>query len=186
MPTGAPLFAVAFCYADTMNLRLATENDLSVITMLLRRVVPLMLSAGNRQWDETYPNESIFRHDVAKFQLWIAEIDNTIAGFAAITEGSEPEYAHAGLNIDEPAITVHRLAVDPAFRGAGLAIALMHKAEQIASERGIVVVRVDTSTENEATQRLFPKLGYRRAGEISLQMRPNLRVLCYEKRLPAK
>jgi len=44
-------------------------------------------------------------------------------------------------------------------------------------------VRIDTNIENQATQRLFPGLGYRFAGEISLQMRPGLRFLCYEKRL---
>jgi RimJ/RimL family protein N-acetyltransferase len=50
-------------------------------------------------------------------------------------------------------------------------------------ERGIGVLRVDTNTQNEATQRLFPKLGYELAGEIGLGFRPGLRFLCYEKRL---
>jgi ribosomal protein S18 acetylase RimI-like enzyme len=78
---------------------------------------------------------------------------------------------------------VHRLAVDPAFRGAGVAGALMRKAEEVAVEREIRVLRVDTNTLNEATQRLFPKLGYALAGEIGLAFRPGLRFLCYEKRL---
>jgi RimJ/RimL family protein N-acetyltransferase len=42
---------------------------------------------------------------------------------------------------------------------------------------------VDTNSENAATQRLFPKLGYRFAGEIKLAFRPGLRFFCYEKRL---
>ncbi len=46
----------------------------------------------------------------------------------------------------------------------------MQKAEDIAVERGITVLRVDTNTQNEATQRLFPKLGYLLAGEISLRV----------------
>jgi ribosomal protein S18 acetylase RimI-like enzyme len=95
----------------------------------------------------------------------------------------EPDYAQVGWDISEPAIVVHRLAVDPAFRGAGVASSLMQTAEQIAVERGISVVRVDTNTQNEATQRLFPRLGYRLAGEISLEIRPGLRFFCYEKRL---
>ena len=78
---------------------------------------------------------------------------------------------------------VHRLAVNPEFRGAGLAGALMNKAEEVAMERGISVLRVDTNTQNEATRRLFPKLGYVLAGEIGLGFRPGLRFLCYEKRL---
>jgi ribosomal protein S18 acetylase RimI-like enzyme len=168
-----------------MTIRLAIESDLPALMALVRRVVPLMLSAGNMQWDNDYPNEFVFRRDIELAQLWIAEIDGDMAGVAAITSDSEPEYAQAGLNIDEPAIVVHRLAVDPAFRGAGIAAALMQQAEQIAMEHGISALRVDTNTQNEATQRLFPKLGYRLAGEISLQVRPKLRFLCYEKRLPA-
>jgi hypothetical protein len=45
------------------------------------------------------------------------------------------------------------------------------------------VLRVDTNTQNPATRRLFPKLGYSLAGEIGLGFRPGLRFQCYEKRL---
>jgi len=151
---------------------------------LMRRVVPLMHAAGNLQWDETYPNETVFQRDITLEQLWVADPETCIAGVAAVTMDQEPDYAQVGWNIDEPAIVVHRLAVDPAFRGAGVAAALMQRAEEVAAERGIPVLRVDTNTQNEATQRLFPKLGYRLAGEISLQFRPGLRFFCYEKRLP--
>jgi RimJ/RimL family protein N-acetyltransferase len=53
----------------------------------------------------------------------------------------------------------------------------------VARERGIVALRADTNTQNQITQRLFPKLGYKLAGEISLSFREGLRFLCYEKRL---
>jgi RimJ/RimL family protein N-acetyltransferase len=62
----------------------------------------------------------------------------------------------------------------------------MQKAGEVAVERGITVLRVDTNTQNEATRRLFPKLGYVLAGEITLEFRPGLRFLCYEKRLLPK
>ena len=166
-----------------MQIRLATHQDVAALMALVRRVVPLMRSAGNLQWDENYPNEAAFGRDIDLKQLWIAEIGPDIAGIAAITMDQEPDYAEVGWDISEPAIVVHRLAVDPAFRGAGVASSLMQAAERIAVERGISVVRVDTNTQNEATQRLFPKLGYQLAGEISLQIRPGLRFFCYEKRL---
>ena len=164
-----------------MQIRLATQDDLATLMALLRRVVPLMLAAGNHQWDVNYPNESVFEQDVALAQLWVAEIEGGIAGVAALTVDQEPEYAQADWDMSAKALVVHRLAVDPAFRGAGVASALMKKAEEIAFERKFSVVRVDTNTENTATQRLFPKLGYRLAGEIGLSMRPGLRFLCYEK-----
>jgi ribosomal protein S18 acetylase RimI-like enzyme len=150
---------------------------------LVRRVVPLMRAAGNLQWDATYPNAGVFERDIELGQLWVAEIGDSVAGVAAITTDQEPEYAQVGWDVKEPAVVVHRLAVDPEFRGAGVAGALMMKAEEVAVERGIQVLRVDTNTQNEATQRLFPKLGYVLAGEIGLGFRPGLRFLCYEKRL---
>jgi ribosomal protein S18 acetylase RimI-like enzyme len=166
-----------------MRIRRATLEDLPALMALMRRVVPLMLAAGNLQWDETYPDEAVFQRDIGLRQLWVADTDTSIAGIAALTTDQEPDYAQVGWDIDEPAIVVHRLAVDPAFRGAGVAGVLMQKAEEVAVERGITVLRVDTNTQNEATQRLFPKLGYQLAGEISLKIRPGLRFFCYEKRL---
>jgi ribosomal protein S18 acetylase RimI-like enzyme len=78
------------------------------------------------------------------------------------------------------------LAVDPAAQGHGVAAALLQQAEALAVEQGLKALRVDTNSENQATQRLFPKLGYRFAGEITLAFRPGLRFFCYEKRLDGK
>jgi RimJ/RimL family protein N-acetyltransferase len=59
----------------------------------------------------------------------------------------------------------------------------MQQVETVARAKGVSVLRVDTNTQNPATQRLLPKLGYTLAGEIGLNFRPGLRFLCYEKRL---
>jgi ribosomal protein S18 acetylase RimI-like enzyme len=166
-----------------MQIRRAKLEDLSGVMRLIRRVVPLMRASGNFQWDDAYPNVAVFERDVSNAQLWVAEIDGEIAGIAAITTDQEPEYAEVGWDITEPAVVVHRLAVDPAFRGKGAAAALMRQAEIVAKERNIAVLRVDTNSQNEATQKLFPKLGYVYAGEIGLEFRPGLRFLCYEKRI---
>ena len=166
-----------------MQLRPATLEDVPTVMALIRRVVPIMRASGNLQWDDAYPTAALFTNDVALSQLWLAIIDDQIAGVAAITTEQEHEYAHVGWDITEPAIVVHRLAVDPAFRGQGVASALMQQAEHVAHEQGITVLRADTSAENAVMQRLFPRLGYTFAGEIELQVRPGLRILCYEKRL---
>ena len=170
-----------------MRVREATLQDVPAVRALVRRVVPLMRASGNLQWDDNYPNAAAFEHDVERAQLWVAQIDGMtegeIAGVAAITTDQEPEYANVGWDISEPAIVVHRVAVDPAFRGQGVAAALMLHAETVARSRGISVLRVDTNTQNAATQKLFPKLGYTLSGETGLGFRVGLRFLCYEKRL---
>ena len=166
-----------------MIVRLANLEDVVAAMALVRRVVPLMRASGNLQWDDTYPNATVFERDIDKAQLWVVEIDEQIAGVAAITTDQAPEYARVGWDVAELAIVVHRIAVDPAFRGRGVAAALMMQAEEVARSRGISILRVDTNTQNEATQKLFPKLGYTLSGETEFGFRPGLRFLCYEKRL---
>lgn len=167
-----------------MLIRLATPSDLPALLRLLKRIIPLMREAGNFQWDDHYPNETVFRQDIVNDQLWVADIDGQLAGVAALTEDQEPEYAQVGFDLSQRAIVTHRLAVDPAFRGQGVGAALLAQAEQIARERGIAFLRIDTNSENQVTQKLFPKLGYAYAGEITLGFRPGLRFLAYEKILP--
>jgi len=166
-----------------MIIRLAETADIPAIMSVINTVVPAMNAAGNYQWDYTYPNPQVFEKDIKLKQLWLALIDNNIAGVAAITTDQDPEYAEVGWDIEETAIVVHRLAVNTGYQGKGVAKALMQKAEEIAIERGIDVLRIDTNSENAATQALFPKLGYQFAGEIGLDFRPGLRFYCYEKRI---
>ncbi|WP_310394455.1 GNAT family N-acetyltransferase [Hymenobacter sp.] len=163
--------------------RRATAADVPAILALIRRVVPLMHASGNFQWSIDYPNEAAFQRDIEQHQLWVAELDGTVAGVAALTTDQDAEYAQADWDATEAALVTHRLAVDPGAQGKGVALALLEQAEKQALAQGLRVLRVDTNSENAATQRLFPKLGYRFAGEIPLAFRPGLRFFCYEKRL---
>ena len=122
-----------------MELRRAKIEEVPAVMELVRRVVPLMRASGNLQWDSSYPNSTVFGRDVALDQLWVAEEDGRIAGIAAITTDQSPEYVNVGWDILETAIVVHRLAVDPAFHGRGIAAALMVQAEVVARERGITI-----------------------------------------------
>lgn len=166
-----------------ISVRPATTADLPEILALVQDVVPLMRAAGNQQWGEGYPNETVFRRDLDLAQLWVAETAGAVVGVAALTMDQDLEYADADWEPDAPAIVTHRLAVAPVAQGQGVAAALLTQAETLARARGLDRLRVDTNSANEPTQRLFPKLGYRFAGEIGLSYRPGLRFFCYEKLL---
>jgi len=164
-----------------MIIRLATLNDIEPIMKLVAEIVPVMRASGNFQWDDAYPNAGVFEDDVARNQLWVADIDGAIGGFTAITTDQEAEYANVGWDINEPVIVTHRLAVSINYRRQGIGEALLKQAEAVALEKGITKLRIDTNSNNKATRLLFPKLGYEYAGEIGLKFRPNLRFYCYEK-----
>ncbi|MGY2130628.1 N-acetyltransferase family protein [Hymenobacter sp. HD11105] len=166
-----------------LHCRRATAHDLPSILRIIQSVVPLMHAAGNYQWEASYPDEAVFRQDIERQHLWVAEAEGNVVGVAALTTDQDPEYAQANWDVTLPALVTHRLAVDPTAQGQGIAAALLQQAEKLALEQNLPVLRVDTNSENQATQRLFPKLGYRFAGEITLAFRPGLRFFCYEKRL---
>lgn len=166
-----------------MIIRKATMADVPAIMQLINKVVPLMIASGNLQWDDTYPNPTVFENDIDNNQLWVADVDGNIAGVAAITTDQDAEYADVGWDITETAIVTHRVAVDPDYRGLGIAAALLNQAEQEAIDRNIFILRIDTNSNNQATQKLFPKLGYVYSGKITLGFRPGLSFYCYEKRL---
>jgi len=143
----------------------------------LRRFVRIERQPGH------FADANTVEQDIAAGQLWVADVDGVIAGAAAITTEQYPEYADVGLDISQPAIVVHRLAVDTKFRGMGIAAALLMQAEQESVNRGFNLLRIDTNSQNKAAQSLFPKLGYVFAGEMGLKFRPGMRFYCYEKRL---
>jgi len=157
--------------------------DLPAIVALVQAVVPLMNASGNFQWTAEYPNAAVFENDITHNHLWVAELIGQLVGVAALTQDQDAEYADADWDAAEPALVTHRLAVAPEAQGMGVARALLLQAEHEAQALGLRTLRVDTNSENAATQRLFPKLGYRFAGEIKLAFRPGLRFFCYEKRL---
>jgi ribosomal protein S18 acetylase RimI-like enzyme len=166
-----------------MNIRRATLSDIPAIMLIVKEAVPLMQAAGNFQWNDTYPNPEAFSQDITLNQLWIAEIDSQLVGASAITTEQYPEYAEAGLDINQPAIVTHRLVVSPKHRGQGIAEALLLEAEFEAMRQNIPLLRIDTNKENAVAQKLFIKLGYVFAAEIGLAFRPGMRFVCLEKKL---
>lgn len=167
-----------------MIIRQATLSDLDSLMQTIKVVVAAMLACGNTQWDADYPNAEVFTRDIEQNQLWVADVDGAVAGVLAITTEKELEYADVpGWDTPEPAVVLHRLAVNPNYQGMGIAASLLHQAEVVAAELGIKRIFLDTNTINRAMQNLSMKLGYHLAGEIGLIRRPGLRFMCYEKRL---
>ncbi|WP_298328168.1 GNAT family N-acetyltransferase [Asticcacaulis sp.] len=59
-----------------------------------------------------------------------------------------------------PLLNIHDLIVAPAFRGQGVARALMAEAEAIARERGCAKLTLEVLEGNATAQRLYQSLGY--------------------------
>ena len=86
----------------------------------------------------------------------IATLGDTIAGTAQLDLDSMPSKRHHA--------EVSKVLVDPAFRRAGVARALMQEIERRAANEGRWLLTLDTA--GDAAEALYRSLGYKFAGAI--------------------
>lgn len=96
--------------------------------------------------------ESLFA-DPALGRVWLASVEDTVAGYAMGTWGFSTEQGGRFLLLDE-------LFVLPAFRGRGVAAAILAFVESEAKREGAGAVRIEVSVENAPARELYRAAGY--------------------------
>lgn len=167
---------------STPTLRLARMEELDDIWALVCRAVTHMNALGNPQWGEDYPTIDFYRADITRGELWAAEVEGTLAGVACINTDEAPEYAAMPWTTTQPAVVIHRMAVDPAAQRSGIGRGFFRLAEAEALRRGLESLRIDTYSLNHRMQNLILSQGFCKVGEIHLHGRP-LTYPCFEKSL---
>jgi len=168
--------------ATDLSVARAVDSDLPAVMTLVDRCIGEMRRRGIDQWDDVYPTLDHFASDVSAGSLFVASVDGEeIAGVFTLDEHQDTEYREVPWAFDEqPVAVVHRLMVDPAQQGNGIARRLMRFAEGTATNLGYQVMRLDAFTLNPYALRLYRALGYRDAGEVTFRKG---KLRCFEKRL---
>lgn len=160
-----------------MNIRQANQRDLPAVTDLIRSCVRHMEAEGIHQWDEIYPDETMFASDIERRELFVLEKEGRIRGTMALNEFQEPAYQDVQWQFSGKALVVHRLAVDPTTQGQGYARELMQFAYKSALKQQYATIRLDAFAHNPRAVALYEQLGYRRAGTVQFRKGP---FYCFE------
>lgn len=163
------------------NIRKVDILEIDRVCEILCSVVGYMKSIGFTQWDDEYPNRDILIDDIEKGELYGTYIDGTLVGFIVINDHQEPEYKGIKFKYDEPCLVVHRLQVDPIYRGKKIGYSLMIFAEDVAKKAGYKSVRLDTRCDNEPAIGLYTKLGYKKRGHVHFSRMMEYEFPCFEK-----
>src|SRR5690606_20029436 len=78
---------------------------------------------------------------------------------------------------------VYSLAVDPDYRGKGLAAWLIHAGEKGARDSGRLYMRLEVSSQNNSAIRLYESLGYKQFGLYHDYYEDHSDALRYQKRI---
>jgi len=166
--------------ATAMRVIRAEARHVDPAWRVMDRCRAALAAAGIRQWDDVYPTRDVIAEDVRRGALYVLEDqDVRCVASVALDDVQAEEYRSLTWTTEEPALVVHRLCVDPAAQGRGLAHDLMEFAESYAAATGYVSVRLDAYTGNPRSVRLYRRRGYREVGQISFPRR-ELPFWCFE------
>lgn len=134
----------------------ATFDDLAAL---------LPLVAAYRAFYEQRPDSDREHALVAQHLLsgrstiFIARSGGGVAGFVQLFQ----TYSTVLLG---PSLILEDLFVDPAARGAGIAMALLERAIEYAREIGAVGMFLETAMDNAPAQRVYERAGWSREGRF--------------------
>lgn len=151
-----------------MILRPATRTDLAAIWTIIQFAIEQRRLDGSSQWQDGYPNPGTLQDDLDKAQAFVLEADGEVLLYAAIIFDPEPAYGaiEGQWLTDGPYVVLHRVAIAPMAKGKGIATAFFRMVEDMARERGVPSIKVDTNFDNAPMLRILDKLGYRYCGQV--------------------
>ncbi len=164
-----------------MVIQLAQSNRVKEVFTILNNCKTHLEKQGIYQWIDSYPTLSTIENDNKKGHLYCATIESRCVGTICINEEQDPEYASVNWNnYTDKALIIHRLAVDPAYQGRGIAKIIMDFAERYAMDNSFSVIRLDAFSANKQSLRFYENIGYQKRGEVYFPGRA-LPFFCYEK-----
>lgn len=153
------------------NLKLATLSDLDEIVSIIEAAKLLLKEEGLTQWQSGSPTVDMLKQDIINHTSYVYLHEGYIAGVINIQ--TEPDVNY--LNIEgqwqqdnEAYITLHRIATHALYRNESIAQKMILSAIEVAKEKGILQLRVDTHRDNYRMIYLVQKLGFEFAGVVDV------------------
>lgn len=152
-----------------MKIRLSQPNDLPTLMDIFYEAQRTIAQLGIDQWQNGYPSEEVVARDIAQGQSYVVEQEGTVRGTFVLVE-TEPTYdeIHEGHWNCEDYLAVHRVAVQVASRGTGVADVMIRYAADRARGEGRHGLRIDTHRGNLPMRRMLEKQGFQYRGVIFL------------------
>jgi L-amino acid N-acyltransferase YncA len=160
--TGLPHAADAVMGALSRNGSLRPAAGVSVRAMTaadwpdVRRIYGEGIATGNATFETEVPSRRTLESKWLPDHRWIAEVDGTIAGWAAATPVSARE-CYAG-------VAETSIYVADAFQGRGVGKTLLHHQVSAADADGLWTLQSSIFPENRASIALHHKAGFRTVG----------------------
>lgn len=158
---------------EKLQFRKTEKKDFDAIMKIIDAAKEYLKVQGIPQWQDGYPNRESFQIDMEKESSYVLEENGIILGTMAIYLDGDSNYnqIYQGnwLSENQPYAAIHRVAVDTAEKGKGLAGKMVEGAVELCLEKGIFSIKNDTHRLNHSMQNMLVKNGFTRCGIIYLE-----------------
>ena len=146
----------------------ARWEEVADVMAILRDGRAFQRQQGFVQWDDTHPTQEAVEEDIRRGEGYALRVDGALAGYLCLSFDGDPAYpAIVGAwRLDGPYAVIHRMAIGEAYRGRGLTGAVFHLAGEIARQRGVDVLRIDTHEDNLRMRHVLQKHGFTCCGTV--------------------
>ncbi len=145
------------------------RGELDSVMALVSEAIRNMEENGIHQWDEVYPDRTVFEMDIESEELYCLKLDGVIIGIMTLNDEQSIEYNSVQWSDNGNPFVIHRLCIIPGFQGKGLAKTLVRFAEKFARENHYSSIRLDAFTGNPIALRLYNSLQYQQKGIVKFR-----------------
>lgn len=165
-----------------MEIRKGKIQDINIIMKIIKYAIEDMELEGIYQWDCIYPNRNVITNDIYEENLYVYIEENIIKGIITLNEFQDKEYETVNwkYNSEGKNLIIHRLCIDPKYKGRNIATNFMKYAERFGKENNYESIRLDCFTQNYHACKLYEKNNYEKAGIITFRKGE---FFCFEKNL---
>ena len=155
-----------------MQIRPSDIKDIDIIMGIFDEAKNFIASYGSDQWqNDGYPGKDLIISDINSSSSYVIEDEDNLAGYMYISLDKEQCYEvikNGKWESDFNYMTIHRLAISDEYRGKNLSKLFFDFAENLAKERNIRSIRIDTHNMNLPLQSILKKRRYKKCGIIFL------------------
>jgi len=146
-----------------MEIQNSTVNDITKILELYRIATDFMKSKQQVAWPE-FSKELVFK-EIEELRQWKLILDDKIA---CIWSTSLNDKSIWGIDNNDPALYIHKIATHPGFRGQKLIKQIVDWAELYCKDNNLAYLRIDTVGFNEPLIKHYENVGFNFLGTKNL------------------
>lgn len=152
-----------------MILRKTKTTDIPRVMDIINQAKTYFKNNGIDQWQDGYPCTASIETDISNHEAYVLEDQGQILATCMVTIQGEPTYRviDGQWKTNEDYVCVHRVAVDPQYKGKGLASIMLDQV--VAMYPQYHSLRMDTHEKNLSMQKMLLKYGFEFCGIITLQ-----------------